>query len=103
MCLQLPCRIGPQTTHSRVNEEQNKNCIIQISRYRFALVLDGFVKVLKRIHELVSVRMYLDTKINVTLSVSSWYYGCSTAARSRIRKELLRQSVNCAGNFREMF
>ncbi|CAH1153410.1 unnamed protein product [Phaedon cochleariae] len=49
---QLPCRIGPQTTHSSINEEQNKNCIIQISRYRFALVLDGFVKVLKRIHEL---------------------------------------------------
>ncbi|XP_057670020.1 neurofibromin isoform X1 [Diorhabda carinulata] len=49
---QLPCRIGPQTTHSSINEEQNKNCIIQISKYRFALVLDGFVKVLKRIHEL---------------------------------------------------
>lgn len=53
--LQLPCRIGPQTTHSSINEEQNKNCIIQISKYRFALVLDGFVKVLKRIHELVSI------------------------------------------------
>ncbi|KYB29814.1 Neurofibromin-like Protein [Tribolium castaneum] len=49
---QLPCRIGPQTSHSRINEEQNKACIIQISKYRFALVLDGFVKVLKRIHEL---------------------------------------------------
>ncbi|CAH0561866.1 unnamed protein product [Brassicogethes aeneus] len=48
---QLPCRIGPQTTHSRVNEEENKHCIIQISRYRFALVLDGFVRVIKRIHE----------------------------------------------------
>ncbi|KAF5294854.1 hypothetical protein FQA39_LY00338 [Lamprigera yunnana] len=49
---QLPCRTGPQTTHSRVNEDENKNCLIQISRYRFALVLEGFVKVLKRIHEL---------------------------------------------------
>ncbi|KAK4871818.1 hypothetical protein RN001_015942 [Aquatica leii] len=49
---QLPCRTGPQTTHSRINEDENKNCLIQISRYRFALVLDGFVKVLKRIHEL---------------------------------------------------
>ncbi|XP_065165550.1 neurofibromin isoform X2 [Atheta coriaria] len=48
---QLPCRTGGQTSHSRVNEEHNKNCIIQISRYRFALILDGFVKVLKRIHE----------------------------------------------------
>ncbi|XP_017785481.1 PREDICTED: neurofibromin isoform X3 [Nicrophorus vespilloides] len=49
---QLPCRIGPPTTHSRINEEENKMCIIQISKYRFALVLEGFVKVLKRVHEL---------------------------------------------------
>ncbi|KAK9758709.1 GTPase-activator protein for Ras-like GTPase [Popillia japonica] len=52
---QLPCRVGSQTTHSRINEEENKNCIIQISRYRFALVLDGFVKVLKRIHEVYQI------------------------------------------------
>lgn len=41
---QLPCRNGTQTVISKYNEEQNKRCIIQISRYRFALVLDGFVK-----------------------------------------------------------
>ncbi|KAK9889237.1 hypothetical protein WA026_004512 [Henosepilachna vigintioctopunctata] len=52
---QLPCRIGPQTTHSKFNEEQNKNCIIQISKYRFALVLDGFVKILKRTQDLCQI------------------------------------------------
>ncbi|XP_045482705.1 neurofibromin [Harmonia axyridis] len=45
---QLPCRNGTQTVISKYNEEQNKRCIIQISRYRFALVLDGFVRILKR-------------------------------------------------------
>ncbi|XP_071054810.1 neurofibromin isoform X2 [Onthophagus taurus] len=49
---QLPCRVGSQTAHSKFNEEENKNCIIQISRHKFALVLDGFVKVIKRIHEM---------------------------------------------------
>ncbi|CAH2003700.1 unnamed protein product [Acanthoscelides obtectus] len=52
---QLPIRIGQHTSHSSINEEENKNCIIQISRFRFALVLDGFVRVLKRVHEFVSV------------------------------------------------
>ncbi|XP_060536829.1 neurofibromin isoform X2 [Cylas formicarius] len=48
---QLPYRIGPQTTHASINQEQNKNCIIQISKFRFSLVLDGFVKVLKKVNE----------------------------------------------------
>ncbi|KAF7274462.1 hypothetical protein GWI33_012883 [Rhynchophorus ferrugineus] len=48
---QLPCRIGPQTTHTTINQEQNKNCIIQISKHKFSLVLDGFVKVLKKVNE----------------------------------------------------
>ncbi|XP_063221252.1 neurofibromin isoform X4 [Bacillus rossius redtenbacheri] len=49
---QLPCRTGPQTTHSRINEEQNKKCLIQISRYRFSLVISGLTKILQRVNEL---------------------------------------------------
>ncbi|XP_021921694.1 neurofibromin isoform X3 [Zootermopsis nevadensis] len=49
---QLPCRAGPQTTHSRVNEEQNKKCLIQISRYRFSLVISGLTKILQRVNEM---------------------------------------------------
>ncbi|XP_069683037.1 neurofibromin isoform X4 [Periplaneta americana] len=49
---QLPCRTGPQTTHSRVNEEQNKKCLIQISRYRFSLVISGLTKILQRVNEM---------------------------------------------------
>ena len=29
---QLPCRIGPQTHHTRVNVQQNKESLIHISR-----------------------------------------------------------------------
>lgn len=49
---QLPCRAGPQTTHSRVNEEQIKACLIQISRYRFSLVISGLTKILQRVNEM---------------------------------------------------
>ncbi|XP_046596266.1 neurofibromin isoform X2 [Neodiprion lecontei] len=49
---QLPCRAGPQTTHSRINEEKNKKCLIQISRYRFSLVISGLTKMLQRVNEL---------------------------------------------------
>ncbi|XP_012282166.1 neurofibromin isoform X3 [Orussus abietinus] len=50
---QLPCRAGPQSTHSRMNEEKNKKCLIQISRYRFSLVISGLTKMLQRVNELI--------------------------------------------------
>ncbi|XP_008206010.1 neurofibromin isoform X2 [Nasonia vitripennis] len=50
---QLPCRAGPQTTHSRLNEEKNKRCLILISRHRFSLVISGLTNILKRVNEMV--------------------------------------------------
>ena len=58
LCFQLPCRTGPQTTHSRINEEQNKKCLIQISRYRFSLVISGLTKILQRVNEMVRSSMH---------------------------------------------
>ncbi|XP_072156372.1 neurofibromin isoform X3 [Bemisia tabaci] len=49
---QLPSRTGPQTAHSRISEEQNKLCLIKISRYRFSLVISGLTKILTRVNEL---------------------------------------------------
>ncbi|CAB3359077.1 Hypothetical predicted protein [Cloeon dipterum] len=49
---QLPCRTGPLTTHSRVNMDQNKRCLIEISRHRFSLVISGLTKILQRVNEL---------------------------------------------------
>ncbi|XP_015174332.1 PREDICTED: neurofibromin isoform X7 [Polistes dominula] len=49
---QLPCRTGLQTTHSRLNEERNQKCLIQISRYRFSLVISGLTKMLQRVNEM---------------------------------------------------
>ncbi|XP_015607506.1 neurofibromin isoform X2 [Cephus cinctus] len=50
---QLPCRGGSQTTHPRINDEKNKKCLIQISRYRFSLVISGLTKMLQRVNEIL--------------------------------------------------
>ena len=49
---QLPCRTGPQTHHSRCNVQQNKDCLIQISKFKFSIVVSGLTNILKRINEL---------------------------------------------------
>ena len=54
--LQLPCRTGPQSQHSRSNVEQNKECLIKISKYKFSLVLTGLTKILQKANE-VSLNM----------------------------------------------
>ncbi|XP_025987354.2 neurofibromin isoform X2 [Solenopsis invicta] len=49
---QLPCRSGPESPHSRVNEKTSKKCLIEISRYRFSLIISGLTKMLQRVNEL---------------------------------------------------
>lgn len=49
--MQLPCRSGPRSPHSRVNEERNKKCLIEISQYRFSLVISGLTKMLQRVND----------------------------------------------------
>ncbi|XP_047513398.1 neurofibromin isoform X4 [Pieris napi] len=49
---QLPYKTGAQNLHSRINEEQCKACLVQISRHRFSLVISGLTKILQRVNEL---------------------------------------------------
>lgn len=49
---QLPCRIGPQTHHSRINVQQNKESLIHISKWKFSLVISGLTKTLTKINEM---------------------------------------------------
>ena len=48
----LPCRIGPQTHHTRTNVQQNKESLINISRHKFSLVISGLTKTLTKINDL---------------------------------------------------
>ncbi|CAB3257524.1 unnamed protein product [Arctia plantaginis] len=49
---QLPYKTGAQNLHSRINEEQCKACLVQISRHRFSLVIAGLTKILQKLNEL---------------------------------------------------
>ena len=49
---QLPCRIGPQTHHSRINVQQNKESLIHISKWKFSLVISGLTKILTKLSDL---------------------------------------------------
>ncbi|RWS29482.1 neurofibromin-like protein, partial [Leptotrombidium deliense] len=51
---QLPCRSGPQTSHSRLNVEQNKISLIAISKYKFSMVISGLTKILHSVDEMRS-------------------------------------------------
>ncbi len=49
---QLPCRIGPQTHHTRINVQQNKESLIHISKWKFSLVISGLTKILTKISDM---------------------------------------------------
>ncbi|XP_012162697.1 neurofibromin isoform X2 [Ceratitis capitata] len=48
---QLPNKIGLYGTQARISQDQLTACLIQISRYRFSLVISGLTKMLQRVNE----------------------------------------------------
>ncbi|CAF0862260.1 unnamed protein product [Didymodactylos carnosus] len=46
---QLPIKCGELTPCMRLNLEQNKDCLISLSRYKFSLVINGLTDILKTI------------------------------------------------------
>ncbi|RVE54409.1 hypothetical protein evm_000894 [Chilo suppressalis] len=61
---QLPYKTGAQNLHSRINEEQCKACLVQISRHRFSLVISGLTKILQRINELYQPTITSSSGVN---------------------------------------
>ena len=60
---QLPYRSGPQTGHGRVNIEQIKETLINISKIKFSLVISGLTKILKAVNDMVRTKNYYDLPI----------------------------------------
>lgn len=54
---QLPCRNGPQTHHTRINVQQNKESLIHISKWKFSLVISGLTRILTKINEMRSSQL----------------------------------------------
>lgn len=64
--LKLPYRTGPQTSHARQMVEQNKECLIQISKYKFSLVISGLTKILQRVNEsVISISLSPNTIVEI--------------------------------------
>uniref|UniRef100_A0A8D0C3L8 Neurofibromin n=1 Tax=Salvator merianae TaxID=96440 RepID=A0A8D0C3L8_SALMN len=49
---QLPIKTGQQNTHSKVSTEHNKECLINISKYKFSLVISGLTNILKNVNNM---------------------------------------------------
>ncbi|KAF6735969.1 Neurofibromin [Oryzias melastigma] len=49
---QLPIKVGHQNTHSKVSTEHNKECLINISKYKFSLVISGLTSILKNVNNM---------------------------------------------------
>ncbi|XP_022666414.1 neurofibromin-like isoform X2 [Varroa destructor] len=62
---QLPCRSGPTTPHSRQNVEQNKECLIAISKYKFSLVISSLTKILQSTEQPRDSERSYDEAMNV--------------------------------------
>uniref|UniRef100_A0A672NDK3 Neurofibromin 1 n=1 Tax=Sinocyclocheilus grahami TaxID=75366 RepID=A0A672NDK3_SINGR len=55
---QLPVKVGVQNTHTKISTEHNKECLINISRYKFSLVISGLTNILKNVN---NMRIFGDT------------------------------------------
>ncbi|XP_007573458.1 neurofibromin isoform X2 [Poecilia formosa] len=49
---QLPIKVGHQNTHSKVSTDHNKECLINISKYKFSLVISGLTTILKNVNNM---------------------------------------------------
>uniref|UniRef100_A0A8C2WU17 Neurofibromin n=1 Tax=Cyclopterus lumpus TaxID=8103 RepID=A0A8C2WU17_CYCLU len=49
---QLPIKVGHQNTHTKVSTEHNKECLINISKYKFSLVISGLTTILKNVNNM---------------------------------------------------
>ncbi|XP_028855597.1 neurofibromin isoform X3 [Denticeps clupeoides] len=49
---QLPIKTGQQNTHTKVNTEHNKECLINLSKYKFSLVISGLTNILKNVNNM---------------------------------------------------
>ncbi|XP_018425838.1 PREDICTED: neurofibromin, partial [Nanorana parkeri] len=48
----LPIKAGQQNTHTKVSMEHNKECLINISKYKFSLVISGLTHILKNVNNM---------------------------------------------------
>ena len=73
---QLPIKVGELTKQMRHNAEQKQKCLVNLSQYKFSLVINGLIDILRSIE---------------ALSYSSSYYSSATSFGSSFSSTSTKQ------------
>lgn len=100
---QLPIKACQQNTHTKVSTEHNKECLINISKYKFSLVISGLTNILKNVN---NMRIFGETaEKNLYLSqliILDTLEKC-LAGVSRLAKAVANLESNGLENTSQMF
>uniref|UniRef100_A0A8C7U986 Neurofibromin 1a n=1 Tax=Oncorhynchus mykiss TaxID=8022 RepID=A0A8C7U986_ONCMY len=95
---QLPVKTGHQNNHTKVSTEHNKECLINISKYKFSLVISGLTNILKNVNNMVSGAFNL-TLLAVYLTLQS--KDCLRLDETMLVKQLLPEICHFIHTYRE--
>ncbi|XP_045069899.1 uncharacterized protein LOC121556694 isoform X4 [Coregonus clupeaformis] len=108
--MQLPVKMGHQNNHTKVGTEHNKECLINISKYKFSLVISGLTNVLKNVNNMqifgeaaeknlyLSQLIILDTLEKCLVSQSK---DCLRLDETTLVKQLLPEICHFIHTYRE--
>uniref|UniRef100_A0A8C5EQ88 Neurofibromin 1b n=1 Tax=Gouania willdenowi TaxID=441366 RepID=A0A8C5EQ88_GOUWI len=96
---QLPIKVGHQNTHTKISTEHNKECLINISKYKFSLVISGLTTILKNVNNMLS--FLLCFYMFVSISVCFQSKDCLRLDETMLVKQLLPEICQFIHTYRE--
>uniref|UniRef100_A0A8C6WKC0 Neurofibromin n=1 Tax=Neogobius melanostomus TaxID=47308 RepID=A0A8C6WKC0_9GOBI len=107
---QLPIKVVHQNTHTKVSTEHNKECLINISKYKFSLVISGLTNILKNVNntrifgEASEKNLYLSQLIildTLEKCLAGQLKDCRRLDETMLVKQLLPEICHFIYTFRE--
>uniref|UniRef100_A0A8K9WNP7 Neurofibromin 1a n=1 Tax=Oncorhynchus mykiss TaxID=8022 RepID=A0A8K9WNP7_ONCMY len=107
---QLPVKTGHQNNHTKVSTEHNKECLINISKYKFSLVISGLTNILKNVNnmrifgEAAEKNLYLSQLIildTLEKCLASQSKDCLRLDETMLVKQLLPEICHFIHTYRE--
>ncbi|XP_052323762.1 neurofibromin-like isoform X4 [Oncorhynchus keta] len=107
---QLPVKTGHQNNHTKVSTEHNKECLINISKYKFSHVISGLTNILKNVNnmrifgEAAEKNLYLSQLIildTLEKCLASQSKDCLRLDETMLVKQLLPEICHFIHTYRE--
>ncbi|KAM9452995.1 neurofibromin-like isoform 1-T1 [Salvelinus alpinus] len=107
---QLPVKTGHQNNHTKVSTEHNKECLINISKNKFSLVISGLTNILKNVNnmrifgEAAEKNLYLSQLIildTLEKCLASQSKDCLRLDETMLVKQLLPEICHFIHTYRE--